>query len=68
MILKQWEKINKQTHRMWIPEGWIVKEYSMDHVQMVIVNDPTHEWDKKEEKTLAERKISHYTKSIKKEE
>ena len=53
MILKQWEKINKQTHRMWIPEGWILKEYSMDHVQMVIVHDPKHVWDELEK--LADR-------------
>ena len=59
-MTKEWEQINQQTYRMWIPEGWLIKEYSLEHIQMIIVNDPTHEWDTIGA-TYAERKIAYYT-------
>jgi hypothetical protein len=39
-----WEMIDSGTHRMRVPNGWIVRSWLLHSVHMVFVPDSGHIW------------------------
>ena len=42
--LKKWEFIDKETDRLKVLGGWIVRSWNRDSVHQIFISDEYHDW------------------------